>query len=235
MQYLSDFRPTLWSTIFAFIGFIFLLSLGTWQLDRLKWKNNLIAERQSYLGDKPKLFNGDIKELDGTMWRPVKVNGTYEHGKELYLAARSMRGNVGFHILTPFRLHNGKNILINRGWVPREKKDPSTRKQSSYKNSVNLIGIITPGFKKGLFSPANDLTKNVWLYVDYNEMSSAVGMELEKFVIDAKENGKGGFPIGSQTRIDIPNDHLQYAVTWYLLGLTLLLVWFFWNKKKDEK
>ncbi|PPR79249.1 MAG: hypothetical protein CFH01_00509 [Alphaproteobacteria bacterium MarineAlpha2_Bin1] len=233
MKYLSDFRPTIWSTVFAFIGFIFLLGLGTWQLDRLEWKNNLIAERQSFLNDDPILFNGDIKELNGAMWKPVQLNGTYQHDKELYLAARSMRGNVGFHVLTPLSLSNGKNILINRGWVPREKKDPLTRIQSNYKGPVELIGIITPGFKKGFFSPKNDLTNNVWLYVDYMEMSSAVGMTLQKFVIDAKENGRGGFPIGSQTRVNMPNDHLQYAVTWYLLGLTLVFVWFFWNKNRQ--
>ncbi len=232
MKYLTDFRPTLWSTIFAFIGLIFLFALGTWQLDRLEWKNNLIFERQSHLNDDPILFNGDIKELNDTFWKPVEVKGVYMHDKELYLAARSMRGNVGFHILTPFRLSNGRNVLINRGWVPREKKDPISRIESKYTGSVKLIGIVTPGFKKGFFSPKNDLSKNVWLYVDYTEMSSAVGMELQKFVIDAKENGKGGFPIGSQTRINMPNDHLQYAVTWYLLGLTLVFVWFFWNKNR---
>ena len=234
MKYLTDFRPTLWSTIFAFIGLIFLFALGTWQLDRLQWKNKLIAERQSFLNDVPMQFNGDIAQLNGLMWRPVLVSGIYEHNKELYLAARSMRGNVGFHVLTPFRLSNGKSFLINRGWVPREKKLPSTRVKANIQDKIEVIGIINPGFKKGPFSPKNDAAKNVWLYVDFEEMSKVINIDLEEFVVDAKGNGEGGFPIGSQTRVTLPNDHLQYAVTWYLLSITLVMVWFFWNKKRDR-
>ena len=235
MNYIKNFRPTFWSSFFTLIGFIFLLSLGTWQLERLKWKNNLIAERQSFLNDVPLEFDGDITQLNGLMWKPVVVSGIFEHDKELYLAARSMRGNVGFHVLTPIRLSNGKNILINRGWVPREKKAPSTRVEANILNKTEVTGIINPGFKKGAFSPKNDATKNVWLYIDFDEMSSAINLELEEFVIDANENGEGGFPIGSQTRVNLPNDHLQYSVTWYLLSITLVMVWFFWNKKRQDK
>ncbi len=234
MKYFNNFRPTFWSSVFTLIGFVFLVALGTWQVNRLEWKNNLIEERQSFLKDNPIEFNGDINLLEGNLWKPVRVFGSFSHEKELYLAARSMRGNVGFHVLTPFTLLNGKNVLINRGWVPRERKDPSQRSEGSVFGNLNLVGIITPGFKKGPFTPKNDAEKNVWLYVDFQEMGKNVGLSLESYVIDATENGKGGFPIGSQTRIKLPNDHLQYAITWYLLSISLVVIWFFWNKKNND-
>ena len=230
-----QFKPMLWPSIFSILTFAILISFGTWQVKRLFWKETLIQNYLTQSQSNPITDPAELEKSSINEFKSIGILGRFMHSNEIYITGKTYEGNAGFHVITPFIMENNKIVLINRGWVPREKKDPISRIESKYTGSVKLIGIVTPGFKKGFFSPKNDLSKNVWLYVDYTEMSSAVGMELQKFVIDAKENGKGGFPIGSQTRIDIPNDHLQYAVTWYLLGLTLLLVWFFWNKKKDEK
>ncbi|MDC0074497.1 SURF1 family protein [Alphaproteobacteria bacterium] len=228
-----NFRPTFWSSLFSILGIIILISLGVWQLQRLEWKNQLISQRASAFQLPPVELTLSEDDSSYWNWKKVKITGSFDNSNELYLAARSLRGNVGFHVLTPFNiLETNKYILVNRGWVPREKINPNERKIGQIYGEVSIIGIANPGFKKGPFSPANDLNKNVWLYMDYEEMSKFVGYKLKPLVIDAVESGPGGLPIGGQTRIKIPNDHLQYSVTWFLFAITLLLVWFFWNKKR---
>tara|TARA_Y100000590_G_scaffold468792_1_gene653147 strand:- start:1450 stop:2175 length:726 start_codon:yes stop_codon:yes gene_type:complete len=230
---MQDFKPTFWSTFFSFLGIVLLICLGTWQLHRLDWKTNLIRERESGFFA-PSVTINSKNHLEQYFWRRVEVSGSFDHSKELFLAARSLRGNVGFHILTPFKQTNGKTILINRGWVPREKKESSSRLKGQIQGQITLEGILTPGSGKGPFTPENDKDKNVWLYVNFKEMSDIVGVHLEPAVIDMIETAPGGFPIGSQTRINLPNDHMQYAITWYALALALACVWFVWNKNRTK-
>ena len=232
---IKGFKPTFWSTFFAFLGIVLLTCLGTWQLYRLDWKTNLIEERKSGFSGPSITLNYQKNSIAKYFWRRVEVLGAFDHGKELYLAARSMRGNVGFHVLTPFKKSDGKTILINRGWVPREKKDPLSRIKGQVEGEVTLEGILTPGSGKGPFTPANDTVKNVWLYIDFKEMSNFIGDDLELAVIEVIKTAPGGFPIGGQTRIDLPNDHMQYAITWYALAVILGCIWFLWNKGRLEK
>mgnify|MGYP001973789626 CR=1 FL=1 len=186
-----SFRPTLWSTVFALFGFTLLLALGTWQLNRLEWKNALIAERKAGSVGAPVELSFGTKKIQSLLWKRTQIRGFFIHKYEIYLAARSMRGNVGFHVLTPLRLRSGKTVLINRGWVPREKLDPSSRTLGQIKGEVSIEGIITPGFRKGIFTPANDAEKNVWLYVDYAAMSRFVGEDLVEVVVDAVNDAPG--------------------------------------------
>ena len=119
-----SFRPTFWSTIFALFGFVLLLALGTWQLNRLEWKNALTAERRAGAVGAPVELSFGTKKIQSLHWKRTQIRGFFIHKYEIYLAARSMRGNFGFHVLTPLRHRTGKTVLINRGWVPREKLDP---------------------------------------------------------------------------------------------------------------
>ncbi len=98
---------------------------------------------------------------------------------------------------------------------------------------MTVVGLVTPGAGRNAFTPDNDPATNFWLSVDYPAMRAVVGRDLQSVVIDADATpNPGGFPIGGQTRLDIPNDHLQYAITWYLLALTLVVVYVAWNRKR---
>ena len=155
-----NFKPTFWSSFFAILGIIILISLGVWQLQRLEWKNQLISQRTSAFQLPPVEFSLLKDDLSYWVWKKVKITGFFDNSNELYLAARSLRGNVGFHVLTPFKLlESNEYILVNRGWVPREKINPKEREIGQIYGEVSLIGIANPGFKKGPFSPPNDLNK----------------------------------------------------------------------------
>lgn len=229
----NRFRPTLGSTVATVVVFAILLGLGTWQLVRLDWKTDLIAERTARLEAPPIALPTEDAELDAVMWAPVTLTGQFLHDQELLLAARSQRGNVGSHVLTPFVRNEGPVVLVNRGWVPDDRRDPSARAAGQLQGTVTIRGLVTPGAGRNAFTPDNDPATNFWLSVDYPAMSAAVGRDLQPVVIDADATpNPGGFPLGGQTRLSIPNDHLQYAITWYLLALTLVVVYVAWNRKR---
>lgn len=228
-----DFRPTIGSTIAVLIGLAFLLSLGSWQIYRLSWKTDLIAERTAHLNAAPVALPTDNAALEAMMWVPVVLTGRFLHDKEIHLAARSHRGNVSTHVLTPLVRNEGPTVLVNRGWVPDDKKDPATRAAAQIDDVVSVRGLVTPGAGRNIFTPDNDPASNFWLSVDFAQMGGAVGRELQPVIIDADATpNPAGFPIGAQTRLNIPNDHLQYALTWYLLALALVVVYVVWNRKR---
>jgi surfeit locus 1 family protein len=229
----NEFRPTLGSTIGALVVFAILVGLGSWQVVRLGWKTELIAERTARLEAPPIALPTEDADLAAVMWAPVRLTGRFLHDKELLLAARSQRGNVGSHVLTPFVRDEGPVVLVNRGWVPDDRRAPSARPEAQIDGPVTVVGLVTPGAGRNAFTPDNDPATKFWLSVDYAAMGTAVGRDLQPVVIDADATpNPGGFPIGGQTRLDIPNDHLQYAITWYLLALTLVVVYVAWNRKR---
>lgn len=228
-----EFRPTVGSTVAAVVGVALLVALGSWQVYRLGWKTELIAERTAHLNAAPVALPTDDAALPDALWKPVTLTGRFLHDQELHLAARSMRGNVGVHVLTPFMREEGPTVLVNRGWAPDDRKDPATRAAAQVEGVVTVQGLVTPGAGRNMFTPDNDAENNFWLSVDFAQMSAAVGRPLQPVVVDADATpNPGGFPIGGQTRLNIPNDHLQYALTWYLLALTLIVVYVAWNRKR---
>ncbi len=232
---LLGFRPRFWPTLWTAIVFASLVALGSWQLQRLSWKVDLIEQRQAGFEAAAIELPHDTDAIEEIIWRRVLVTGEYLHDQEIHLAARSMRGNVGSHILTPFLRSSGEILLINRGWVPRERLDPAARAEGQVTGTVTIEGIATRGSVKGPFSPANDPIKNVWLWVDLAAMEKQVGQPLQRVVVDTLNVPvPGGFPIGGQTRINIANDHLQYAITWYAIAISLILIWFFWHRRRER-
>ncbi len=231
-----DFRPTPGSTIAAICGVLVLLGLGSWQVYRLDWKNDLIAQRTAQLDAAPAPLPVDDAAVPDLLWHPVELTGRFLHESELHLAARSLRGNVGFHVLTPLVREEGPTVLVNRGWVPHDNRDPSTRAAGQVEGVVTVRGLVTPGAGRNMFTPDNEVSDNYWFYVDLPAMAATVGRDLQPVVVDADATpNPGGFPIGAQTRLEIPNDHLQYAITWYLLALTLVAVYVLWNRRRARE
>jgi len=229
------FRPTLWATVFAVPTLLILLGLGTWQLERLQWKEALIAERQAGFAASPTPLPADDAAAQELLWRRVSVTGSFRHDQEIYLAARSMRGNVGYHVLTPFDRTDGKTVLVNRGWVSNEKKEPAARAEGQLPGTITVEGIATPGGQRNWLTPENDAAKNVWLWTDIPAMSQHLGRPLQPVVVEAVAMpNPGGFPIGGQTRITMPNDHLQYALTWYMIAAGLIGIYIVYHRRKPE-
>lgn len=216
-----------WPSFWAALGFLLLLGLGTWQIQRLHWKEGLIAERQGALHAAPVALPSTLSDARELEFHPVKAEGEFLNQDELYLNAQSLRGAQGFHVITPFRLMDGSILLVDRGFVPTDREAPATRQASERQGRVTVTGLLRLPEKKGWFTPDNEPQRNSWFWIDLPAMAKAAGLaQVLPFYIDADATpNPGGWPEGGQTITDLPNNHLQYAITWYALALALVVVY----------
>jgi surfeit locus 1 family protein len=222
----SLFWPTLWSGM----GLIILLSLGTWQLARLQWKEGLIAAREAGLHSAPTELPATLSAARALEFHPVRAEGEFLNDRELYVNDISDSGAAGFAIVTPLRLADGTVLLVDRGFVPTEREAPETRQAGEIAGPVRVTGLlrIAAEGKPGWFTPDNDPARNSWFYVDIAAMAKAAGIEgpvLQFYVAADASPNPGGFPQGGQSVTDLPNNHLQYAITWYALALALIAIY----------
>lgn len=222
-----QFRPRLWPSLAALAALIVLVSLGTWQLERLRWKEALIAERDARLAAPAELLPA---QADWPAWefRRVEVQGTFLHDLEQLFGARGHGGQVGHHVLTPLLRPDGSALLVDRGWVPADKAHPAARREGQVEGPVSITGIARyrGEHAAGWFTPANQPEQAMWFSYDLAALEEALALSLLPVVVEADDRpNPGGLPIGGLTRIALTNNHLQYAVTWYGLALTLVVVY----------
>jgi surfeit locus 1 family protein len=209
-----------------------LVGLGVWQLKRLQWKEGLIAEIETRTKSPPITLADAVaiarQGRDPSYYR-VRVEGRFHHAQELYLYAVADE-RVGWHVIAPLETVNGDMILVDRGFVPDELKDPSTRASGQVENVVAVTGIVRSPEVQGLFMPDNEPKANRWFWRDLAGMTRSAfrggTIEVAPFFLEAeKSDVPGGWPEGGQTRLEIPNNHLQYAITWFLLAACLLVIY----------
>ncbi|MBB5703407.1 surfeit locus 1 family protein [Ochrobactrum daejeonense] len=220
-----------WGVVVASgVALAILLALGTWQVERLQWKEALIASTEQRIHEPPLPLSEmeKIYESGGTVeYRPVTVSGTFMHqGERHFLATHN--GAAGYYVYTPLMLEDGRFALVNRGFVPYEKKDPATRTDGQIDGPVTVTGLARDPLsgKPSFLVPDNDIAKNIFYWKDWTAMAESADLpnldEVVPFFVDANDKANpGGLPIGGVTIIDFPNNHLQYAVTWYGLALAL--------------
>jgi surfeit locus 1 family protein len=240
------FKPMLWPSIVSFIVFVMLLSFGTWQIKRLFWKEALIERYISQSQSNPILDPSSLIKTKINEFKSVEVRGSFNHEDELYITGKTYEGNAGFHVVTPFKLTNDKIILINRGWVSEGYRDPNKRKFSLQPGIIIVNGIIRYPQKKGYFVPENDGKNGFWFTIKPSEIFKFLNFNsteiISNYYIDALRVGeKMTLPIGVSGEPKLRNQHLSYAITWYGLALSLLIVYFSYHvsngrlriKKKD--
>ena len=185
------------------------------------------------------MYEGEVKPLNfltepsKSEFQKISVKGKLLNEFEFYMPALSKKGNNGFHILVPFQTLENKFIIFNTGWVPLLKKDRDKRINNIDNEEKEFIAVIRIPGRKGYFQPENDPLKNFWFFVEPTLMEKQLKFSLEKnFYLEAFNNGPNGFPLGNQTRIYLRNNHLQYALTWLMIALGLVGVYFFASIKK---
>ncbi len=224
-------RPALWPTLISLPIFVLCMGLSIWQMERREWKRDILDRIATNQAAAPvtldELLKGDPLVHE---YGRAKIAGTFLHDKEFYLAARNLKDDVGMHVITPVRTDDGQIVLFDRGWIPSQKKDPASRAAGQLAGHVDLVGVVRRAQERRQFAPDNDPAKNFWFHVDVPLMRKIAGgtpdPRLDTFFLEADATpNPGGLPVGGQTRLDIPNDHLQYAITWFLIGMALVGVY----------
>ena len=224
----------IWPTAFAAAGLAVLIGLGTWQLERKRWKEGLIAKIAARVNAPPVRLMRDMRaaviETEDLEYLHIAFRGRFHHDKERYLYAPAPSG-LGWHVYTPLEYAPARVVWINRGFVPDARKDPASRREGQVAGQTEVTGLVRKPHARGMFTPANDVAHNLWYWPDVAALHASAfggtGAEAQAFTVDAdaKPAPPGGLPAGGVTRLDLPNRHLEYALTWYGLGLTLIGVY----------
>ncbi|ODV90352.1 hypothetical protein CANCADRAFT_44014 [Tortispora caseinolytica NRRL Y-17796] len=235
-----------------YLGLLWLMpvvtfGLGTWQVQRLSWKQDLIASAEDQLAAPilklpPKV---DESALDEFEYRRVEVEGKFRHDQEMLVGPRTNEGQRGYHVITPLdRSENGgSTILINRGWISHELADQANRPAAGLpKGKVKIVGLIrNPPPPDSIFSYANNPEKNEYYQLNIAEMANHVGSQ-RVCIFELEPSGRNevmqselihriqhGIPLGFPAVVNYRNQHVSYIFTWYgiclassiMLALTL--------------
>lgn len=201
-----------------------LLALGTWQVQRLGWKLDLIARIDARVHAEPvappaRAEWATLKPEDYEYSR-VQLSGEFQNDKEAAVYTVTDYG-PGYWILTPMRLQDGSTVIINRGFVPTDKRLAETRQQGQITGSASVVGLMRAPEHGGLFLRKNDPANGRWYSRNIEEIAAANGLsDTAPFYVDADATpNAGGVPIGGLTQLKFPNSHLSYAITWYVLAV----------------
>lgn len=220
--------------VLACAAFAVLIGLGTWQLNRLAWKEALLTRVEARVNaapaDVPPPAQWPALTREADEYRRVKVRGTFDHAREALVytvrgdeASGPVKGQ-GFLVVTPLIRHDGPPILVNRGFVPADRRDPATRAEGQVTGEVEVVGLLRFPEEASWFVPANDPARGSFYRMEPAEIAAARGVAgAAPFLIDADATPvPGGLPMGGGTRIAFPNRHLEYALTWYGLAASLV-------------
>lgn len=224
------FRPRLVPALATLVALAILIGLGSWQMERLSWKTDLIARIQAGLAAEPVDLPAEIAAPADWDYARVRVTGHFLHDRESFIGPRLYTGSdgrqqQGVHVLTPMvRDDGGGTVLIDRGWIPLDRRDLATRADGQADGSVTVTAIARVPLPHGFMQPDNDLTKRDFFWLDMEALAGIAGVtHLAPLVLQADDTpNPGGLPIGGRTIVALKNDHLSYALTWYGLALTLI-------------
>ncbi len=229
------FRLKLIPTLITIPSIIIMLGLGSWQLERMEWKENLIALLEARTSATPTSALPELVTQKDHEFLPVVLEGRFLHENEMLLQNRTHDKKAGMHVLTPFiRAEGGGAILVDRGWVPFEAAGPEHRMANQLEGPLTIEGIIRFPTGQSDFIPDNNIEKNQWYFIDLDVMGKVASIDFAPFYIMASSDlGAAELPIGGQWKVALPNNHLEYALTWYSLALILMVFYILFHRKKS--
>ena len=200
-----------------------LLALGTWQVQRLAWKRSLIAQVEARLAARP--VPAPVSAGPGDSYRRVIATGIFERASDSFVQASTVRG-PGWWVMTPLHISDGRTVLINRGYVAARRSPPPLPGPVSV---TGLLRLTEPG---GGFLRSNDPATDRWYSRDVAEISARrrLGATAPYFIDADASATTGQGPLGGLTVIRFPNNHLAYAITWFILAIMAGGGFILWNK-----
>ncbi len=196
-----------------------LLGLAFWQLDRLQWRQDLIASIEAR-AHAPAVALPAAPEA----FTRVTASGTFDHGGERHILAQTHEGGVGISVITPLHLDDGRLLLVDRGWVPDSTREAVSRPEGP----LTLEGLVRLPPRRNSFAPENSPADEQWFRIDPEAMA---GADALPFYLEASTANPGGWPLPRQRALSLRNDHLEYALTWFALAAGLLVVYVLFRKQ----
>jgi len=212
--------------LFSVLGIVVLSALGVWQVERRTWKLALIDRVDQRIHAAPVPAPGPDAwpaiNRDDDEYRRVKISGRFANDRETLVDATTERG-MGFWVMTPLITPDGFTVLVNRGFVPVDRRDSATRAAGQIEGETTVSGLVRMTEPKGTLLRANDPAAGRWYSRDIAAIAKARDLNrVAPYFIDADATANpGGLPVGGLTVVSFYNHHLLYALTWFALALML--------------
>ncbi|WP_440672787.1 SURF1 family protein [Candidatus Pelagibacter sp. HIMB1715] len=198
-----------------------MLSLGFWQLYRLSWKLDLINQIENSL----KIDPVELKNVEKKNYLRIKTSGQIDFEKQIYLYNLNETGKPGFEVINPIKIGN-EDYLINRGWISFDQKN---KPEINVVDQKNIIGTLMLQSKSSSFKPKNEVDKNYWFTLDREDILKFTGKNFSKYIIYLNGNYKNPRPRVITAKIS--NNHKKYAITWFSMAISILLIYLYFRKK----
>ncbi len=225
-------RPVAW--FFFLAALATTVGLGTWQVQRMQWKESLIAEIESAkIGEPLTTIPTTDAELDAKNFYPAQATGTWTGDREFHVSPRFFNGKLGYFVITPMTLTDGRTLLVNRGWIPAASKNPLSRPETAVKGRATLTGLLRVGDDRNGLTPENSPEKNIWFGRDavamgeYAQLPNTIPAMLD--IVGTQDATT--LPVPSDGTIRLRNDHLSYILTWYGIALGILVIFIVYHRK----
>jgi surfeit locus 1 family protein len=211
-------------TLLAIAGIAGFTSLGIWQIERRAWKLDLISRVDARIHAPAVPAPGPAAwpaiDAKSNEYQRVTASGHFLNDRETFVAAVTAQG-AGYWLLTPLKTRDGFIVLINRGFVPADRKEQSSRAAGTIDGETTVTGLLRLTEPKGGFLRANDISADRWFSRDVDAIAIKRGLDdYAPYFIDAEATpNAGGYPVGGLTVISFPNNHLVYALTWFALAI----------------
>ena len=197
------------------------MSLGFWQLYRLNWKLDLINQIENSL----KIDPVELQNVEKKNYLRIKTSGQIDFEKQIYLYNLNETGKPGFEVINPIKIGN-EDYLINRGWITFDQKN---KPEINVVDQKNIIGTLMLQSKSSSFKPKNEVDKNYWFTLDREDILKFTGKNFSKDIIYL--NGNYENPRPRVITAKISNNHKKYAITWFSMAISILLIYLYFRKK----
>ena len=184
----------------------------------------LISEITFGLNSTPIKYSNNIEKN----YQRVTSDGVYNFENQIYLYSLNEKGKPGYDIITPFKTSNNENILVNRGWIDKKLKGLEVINSDK---KVKITGLLRKIYKANMFKPENDIKENIWFSINLIDVKTFTGKNFSNFVVYL-EDSKINTPSPKKISIDVPNNHLKYAITWYAISISIIFYYLYFRRKK---
>mgnify|MGYP001271078122 CR=1 FL=1 len=238
---MPSFRNIFMNTC-VILAFSILMALGTWQVDRLGQKQELLRKIQRVSENTTNLnfINIDEDSLDDWLYRKIEIHGDFIDQESLFVFThlsepRGKFGGAGYWVLNPFKSNEGNIIIINRGFIPQNTLNDFMSNSHKYKKNT-ITGYVRKFEKTNLFTPNTNIDERILYLFEKSEIKKMFRIKnIEPYFIDQVDQ-YNGLPQSNETQLKFPNNHLSYAITWYGLATALLFIYFYsiFRRKKFD-
>ena len=226
-----DFKPTRWPTLGAVLLIALTVYLGVWQTHRGDEKEERQRLLEARMAETPVVLTGSAAPGDALLYRHVRAAGEYDAAGQIYLDNQVMQGRAGYFVVTPLRLRDGAVVLVNRGWIPRGAAYPSPPPAPAPAGRVEVAGLATLPSSRLIELSSETVSGNVWQNLTIERYRRTTKAPVLPVLILSDSPGEGLAAVRETPDAGVAR-HREYALTWFSLAATTLVLWIALNLRR---